>query len=55
MASPENIDIDKDILENIYIDIDKGILQNININKDLAYRTPPAAPPLLSLFEYKTD
>ena len=40
MASPENIDIDKDILENIDIDIDsdKEILQNID--KDLAYRTP---------------
>ena len=39
-ASPENIDIDKDILENIDIDIDKGILQTIDIDKDLAYRTP---------------
>ena len=35
MASPENIDIDKDILENI--DIDKGILQNIDIDK-ISYR-----------------
>ena len=35
MASPENIDIDKDILENIYIDIDKGILKNIDIDKIL--------------------
>ena len=40
MASPENIDIDKDILENIDIDINKGILQDIDIDKDLAYRTP---------------
>ena len=42
MASPENIDIDKDILENMDIDIDidsdEEILQNID--KDLAYRTP---------------
>ena len=36
MASLENINIDKDILENN----DKGILQNIDIDKDLAYRTP---------------
>ena len=35
MASPENIDIDKDILKNI--DIDKGILQNIDIDK-ISYR-----------------
>ena len=35
MASPENIDIDKDILKNIDIDIDKGILQNIDIDKIL--------------------
>ena len=33
MASPEHIDIDKDILENI--DIEKGILQNIDIDKIL--------------------
>ena len=37
MASPENIDIDKDILENVDIDIDKGILQNIDIDK-ISYR-----------------
>ena len=37
MATPENIDIDKDILKNIDIDIDidKGILQNIDIDKIL--------------------
>ena len=37
MASPENIDTDKDILENIDIDIDRGILQNIDIDK-ISYR-----------------
>ena len=39
MASPENIDINKDILENIFIDIDidNGILQNIDIDK-ISYR-----------------
>ena len=37
MASPENIDTDKDILENIDIDIDMGILQNIDIDK-ISYR-----------------
>ena len=30
----ENIDIDKDILENIDIDIDKVILENIDIDID---------------------
>ena len=31
----ENIDIDKEILENIDIDIDKEILENINIDIDI--------------------
>jgi len=31
----ENIDIDKDILENIDIDIDKVILENIDIDIDI--------------------
>ena len=37
MASPENINIDKDILQNINIDIDidKGILENIDIDIDI--------------------
>ena len=39
MTILENIDIDKAVLENIYIDIDidKGKLQNINIDK-ISYR-----------------
>ena len=36
---PENINIDKDILENVDANVDKGILQNIDI-EDLAYQTP---------------
>ena len=55
MASPENIDILKEILKNIDIDIDKGNLQNIDIDK-ISYRlefgisnTPSERPGFISL------